>query len=212
MRYFVTGNDTEVGKTIISAILVQALGADYWKPVQAGGEESDTEIVRSLVTNSRSNFHVEKFVLSQPMSPHAAAAIDGVELTMDRFGLPDTLNDLVIEGAGGVLVPLNNQDMVIDLIAAFDARAVVVSKNYLGSINHTLLTLEALKRRSIPIAGVIFNGEQNVESEQIIERISAVPVLGRIPQFAVNPDTVSRLGGELDLATLCGEFGGPLVC
>ncbi|MGH9463058.1 MAG: dethiobiotin synthase, partial [Vicinamibacteria bacterium] len=180
---FVTGIGTEVGKTVVSAILIEALGADYWKPIQAGGlEESDTDRVRRLVTNKLSFFHPETVRLRAPASPHAAAKLEGRRIALDELRLPPTFHGrpLVIEGAGGVLVPLNDRDSMIDLIQKLGCEAVVVSRNYLGSINHSLLTIEALERRGIEILGLVFNGEENAETETAILARSKAPLLGRV--------------------------------
>lgn len=158
-----------MGKTIASAILVEALNADYWKPIQAGDlDNTDTMKVRSLISNSRSAIHPETFRLSQPMSPHAAAAIDKIKIKLEDIVLPKTSNTLIIEGAGGLMVPLNDESLVIDLIEKLNAEVILVSKNYLGSINHTLLSVNALKSRNIPIAGIIFNGIPARSSEEYI--------------------------------------------
>jgi len=180
----ITGIDTEVGKTIVSAIVVEALKADYWKLIQAGElNQLDSEIVKSLISNSKSKFHKEQYLLTEPMSPHAAANIDKIDIYIDKFELPKTNNDnLIIEGAGGLMVPINeNGDMIIDLIDKFADEVILVTKNYLGSINHTLMSLELLKHRKINIKGLIFNGIPNPESERIIEKLSGVKILGKIP-------------------------------
>lgn len=167
MNYFVTAIDTDSGKTLVSSILCEALQADYWKPVQAGLPR-DSETVQSLISNSRTKIHPERYLLKTPASPHASAKIDGVNITISDFQIPQTKNDLIIEGAGGCLVPLNDKDFVVDLISHFKAEVVLVADLYLGSINHTLLTLEALKSREAKIKGIIFNGDSNPESERII--------------------------------------------
>ena len=180
--YFITGISTEVGKTIVSAIVTQALQADYWKPVQAGElEHSDTHKVQQLVSIIKTKFHASAFNLKTPMSPHAAAKIDGVNLSVKKIKRPKVQNNLVIEGAGGLLVPLNDTQTVIDLILPLD-KVIVVSRHYLGSINHTLLTIEALKSRGIPVFGIIFSGAKHPSTESIITKMSGVPVLGRIDQ------------------------------
>lgn len=179
MNYFVTAIDTDSGKTFVSAILCEALEADYWKPVQAGLPR-DSQTVKSLVSNTRSTVHPEAFLLKTPASPHASAKRDGVTITLESMKLPETTQDLVIEGAGGCLVPLNDQDLVIDLINHFRAEVILVADLYLGSINHTLLTIEALRSRNIPIRGIIFNGESNAESERIILLRSGLRCLLRI--------------------------------
>lgn len=181
MRLFVTGIGTEVGKTVISAILTEALEADYWKPVQAGDlDYSDTHKVKDLVSNSKSVFHSETHVLNHPMSPHAAAERDGVEISLNDFKIPHTDNNLVIEGAGGLMVPLNRRDCIIDLIEGLGVEAVLVSRNYLGSINHTLLSVEALKSRGIAIKGIIFNDVENAETESVILEMTGLQCLGRV--------------------------------
>lgn len=182
-RIGIVGIDTEVGKTIISAIVTEALQADYWKLLQAGDlHQLDSDTVKSLVSNSKTKFHKERYLLTQPMSPHAAANIDGVTIEISDFRLPKTKNTLVIEGAGGLMVPLNeNGDMVVDLMANLVDEVILVSKNYLGSINHTLMSIEILKQKNIKIKGIIFNGESNPESERIIEKLGKVKVIGKIP-------------------------------
>jgi len=166
---FITGIGTDVGKTIVSAILVEKLQADYWKPVQAGDlDNSDTIKVRQLVSNAVSVFHPEAYRLTQPFSPHKAAHLDGVEIDIDKIVLPQTNNQLIIEGAGGLMVPLNNQHLIIDLIERLTADVILVSRNYLGSINHTLLSVEALLGRGINIRAIVFNGEADEYTQNII--------------------------------------------
>ena len=195
MRLFVTGIGTEVGKTVIAAILTEALEADYWKPVQAGDlDYSDTHKVRDLVSNDKSVFHPETHALNHPMSPHAAAERDGVEISLDDFQLPQTENHLIVEGAGGLLVPLNSKDCIIDLIEKLDIEVVLVSRNYLGSINHTLLSVEALQNRSIKIRGIIFNDKENKDTESVILKMTGLKCLGRV-EFEENlsSESISRL-------------------
>ena len=163
MKIFITGIGTDVGKTIASAIVVEALEADYWKPIQAGDlDNSDSHKVKSLVSNGKTVFHENSYKLNTPASPHYAAAVDGITINLKQIKEPETNNHLVIEGAGGVLVPLNNTDCVVDLIQK-DYKVIVVSRHYLESINHTLLTFEALKSRKINVAGIIFSGDENKE-------------------------------------------------
>lgn len=168
-KYFITAISTDSGKTVVSAIIANALQADYWKPVQAGIEHADSNAMRKLLHSSHSLIHPEAYILKQAASPHAAAKNEGVEIDLALIQVPDTHgNDLVIEGAGGVLVPLNDTAVVADLITQFDAEVILVSNHYLGSINHTLLTAQELKRRNITVKGIIFNGPENEESERII--------------------------------------------
>lgn len=182
-RIFVTGIGTEIGKTFCSAILVEALKADYWKPVQAGElDDLDSLWVRDFISNDYSEFHTERFLLSEPMSPHAAAKIDGIEMEISDFKVPKTDNILIIEGAGGLMVPLNEKgDMIVDLIPTVADECILISKNYLGSINHTLLSVELLKQRKIKITGIIFNGDSNSETEAIILKTTGLTCLGRVP-------------------------------
>ena len=193
-RLFLTGNGTDVGKTLIAAILCQALGAEYWKPVQCGSlERSDSDLVRELVTNISFKCHPEGLRLKAPMSPHAAAALEGRKIGLAELIAPITDNLLLIEGAGGLMVPLNQYELMLDLIAALEAEVVVVSRNYLGSINHTLLTLEALKARGLPIAGIIFNGGSTPSSEDIIQSYSKIRCLGHVPQLKrIDAETVAE--------------------
>ncbi|RNC88374.1 MAG: dethiobiotin synthase [Winogradskyella sp.] len=186
--YFVTGISTEVGKTIASAILVEALEADYYKPVQAGDiDNSDTHKVKRLVSNSKSVFHPNSYALNTPMSPHAAAEIDNVSIALKLINVPKTKNDLVIEGAGGLLVPLNDTDTILDLIKP-DYKVIVVSRHYLGSINHTLLTVNLLKDKGFDVS-IIYSGNEHETTESIIEKMTGATVIGRIedePYFDQN--------------------------
>lgn len=180
MKIFITGIGTDVGKTIASAIVVEALEADYWKPIQAGDlDNSDSHKVKSLVSNGKTVFHENSYKLNTPASPHYAAAVDGITINLKQIKEPETNNHLVIEGAGGVLVPLNNTDCVVDLIQK-DYKVIVVSRHYLGSINHTLLTFEALKSRKINVAGIIFSGDENKATEEIILKKTGAKFIGRI--------------------------------
>jgi dethiobiotin synthetase len=182
MKLFITGISTDVGKTIASAIIVEALQADYWKPIQAGDlENSDTHKVQSLISNTQSQFHPNSYALQTPASPHLAAAKDGITIDLNQIQEPATTNHLVIEGAGGILVPLNDTESVVDIIQP-DYKVIVVSRHYLGSINHTLLTVEALQNRKIQVAGIIFSGDENTSTESIILSRTGLAYIGRIVQ------------------------------
>ena len=197
MPYFVTAIGTDSGKTLVSAILTEALTADYWKPVQAG-LPADTDTVKTLVSNEHTTFHQEAFRLNTPASPHAAARIDGVEVTVDEIGMVQTENDLVIEGAGGLMVPINDTELVIDIARKPDIEVILVSNLYLGSINHTLLSVDYLKRNNFNVKGIIFNGEANEESERIIELHSGYRVLLRLPKLGmINKNIVRYWADEL---------------
>jgi dethiobiotin synthetase len=182
MKLFITGISTDVGKTVASAIIVEALQADYWKPIQAGDlENSDTHKVKRYVSNDKTQFHHNSYALQTPASPHYSAEIDGITIDVNTITEPTTDNHLVIEGAGGLFVPLNETDCVIDLIQP-DYKVIIVSRHYLGSINHTLLTIEALLHRKINIAGIIFSGDENKGTESIILSKTGVRCIGRINQ------------------------------
>jgi len=179
MTYFITGISTEVGKTVASAIVVEALGADYWKPIQAGDlDYSDSHKIEALISNDRTVIHPNSYALKTPMSPHAAADIDGISIQLDKIVPPTTKNNLVIEGAGGLLVPLNDTDTIFDLIQS-DYKVIVVSRHYLGSINHTLLTIEKLQQKGVAI-GIIFSGDEHPTTEEIILKKTGAAFLGRI--------------------------------
>jgi dethiobiotin synthetase len=180
LKLFITGISTDVGKTVTAAILVEALQADYWKPIQAGNlEQTDTMTVQSLISNNKSVFFESSYALQMPASPHVAAAQENITIELSKITTPKTSNHLVVEGAGGLLVPLNNTDMVVDLIQA-DDKVILVSQHYLGSINHTLLSAEVLKSRGVKLAGIVFNGLKNETSESIILKKTQAKHIGNI--------------------------------
>lgn len=166
MNYFVTGIDTDSGKTLVSAILCEALQADYWKPIQAGLPK-DSDTVKSLISNTNIRIHPERYLLSLPASPHASAKAENITIQLKDFIAPKAEN-LIIEGAGGCLVPINQNNFVIDLANNLNVSVILVADLYLGSINHTLLTANLLKQRGLNVHGLIFNGDPNPESESII--------------------------------------------
>ena len=189
MKIFITGIGTDVGKTIASSIVVEALEADYWKPIQAGDlDNSDSHKVKSLVSNSKTQFHENSYKLNTPASPHLAAQLDEIIIDLKKIVEPKTNNHLIIEGAGGILVPLNDNDCIVDLIKK-DHKVIVISRHYLGSINHTLLTIEAIQNRKISVAGIIFSGDENKATEEIILKKTDAKFIGRIdnePYFDAN--------------------------
>ncbi|MBD1362188.1 dethiobiotin synthase [Mucilaginibacter sp. ZT4R22] len=196
---FITGIGTGIGKTLVAAIVVEKLKADYWKPIQSGDlDNSDTMKVQSLVSNTKTVFHWESYRLKQPYSPHKSAKLDGIVIDEHSIITPKTNNQLIIEGAGGLMVPLNDHFLMIDLIRQLDAEVILVSQNYLGSINHTLLSAEVLKQRGIPIKGIIFNGDTEASSEEYILNYTQIPLLGRVPVLAeITPLSVAEAGGYL---------------
>ncbi len=199
MNYFVTAIGTDSGKTLVSAILTEALQADYWKPIQAGRENRDVETVMKLINNGHSFCYEESYLLTAPIAPHAAAKAEGVRIDLNKIHIPlNGGNHIIIEGAGGVLVPLNEKEFVIDIAAKFDAEIVLVYNNYLGCINHTLLTVQELKRRNLKVKGIIFNGKPNKESEEIILISSGYKCLLRIlPENNINQEIVTQYAIKL---------------
>ena len=189
MKIFVTGISTDVGKTIASSIIVESLEADYWKPIQAGDlDHSDTYKVKSYISNSKSQFFSNSYALNTAASPHLAAEIDRITINLKEIQKPKTENHLVIEGAGGIFVPLNEKETIIDLIQP-DYKIIVVSRHYLGSINHTLLTIEAIQNRGFQVAGIIFSGSENKSTESLILNKTGIKCIGRIneePYFDQN--------------------------
>ena len=190
MKLFITGIGTDVGKTIAAAIVTQALEADYWKPIQAGDlQDSDSHKIKKYLSNDKTVIHPNSYALNTPASPHLAAELDGITINVSQISEPESANDnMVIEGAGGIFVPLNTEDTIIDLIKP-DYKVIVVSRHYLGSINHTLLTISMLQQRNIVIAGIIFNGDALPSSEDIILSKTGLTLIGRIenePYFDAN--------------------------
>lgn len=178
-RIFVTAISTDSGKTAISGLLCEALGYDYWKPIQAG-EPTDTNWISSQFPNVPT--YPNSYFLKSPMSPHAAAKIDGVQVELDQVHTPSS-DKLLIEGAGGLLVPLSDELTIADLIVRLDVPVVLVSNYYLGSINHTLLSINEMKRRGIEVAGLIFNGEENLESKRVILEMTGLEELYSLPRI-----------------------------
>ncbi len=178
-KIFVTGTDTGIGKTVVSAMLMSALDATYWKPIQAGlEEETDTEFVQRVSEAKPENIIPERYRLVTPMSPHAAADIDGVSISLNDFELPSfTTEHLIVEGAGGPLVPINQKETVLDVIQQLDIPVLLVARSGLGTLNHTLLSLEALRNRGISVFAVVFNGELHPSNKETIEHFGKIPVL-----------------------------------
>lgn len=200
-NYFVTGIGTNIGKTIVSAILTEALEADYWKPIQAGDlGNSDSLKVKNLISNSNTQIHSETYRLKNAMSPHAAAKLDNITIDLDKITLPKTQNNLIIEGAGGLMVPVNDKDLIIDLIKKLNVEVILVSQNYLGSINHTILSYEALKNRQISMKGIIFNGQENQESQQFILNYTKLPLIAKIHQHeCIDKNVILHYKNQLNI-------------
>ena len=179
-QFIVAGIGTEIGKTVVSAILTTGLKADYWKPVQAGDlDQGDAYWIRNWVPSA--TVHPSTYALTQPMSPHSAAEIDGITITLENFKIP-TDQTLIVELAGGIMVPLNDRETNLDFIKHLNLPVILVSKNYLGSINHTLLSYEILKQHGIPMAGIVFNGPENSSGEKFILNHTGLPLILRVNQ------------------------------
>ncbi|WP_130470218.1 dethiobiotin synthase [Candidatus Magnetaquicoccus inordinatus] len=182
--YFVTGTDTGVGKTVVSAWLMEKLSAAYWKPVQSGaapGEEGDLEMVRRLTALPGEFFHDSVYRLALPRSPHEAAEREGVQIDLQRLHLPQESRCLIVEGAGGVLVPLNDKQLQIDLMVQLALPVIVVARTQLGTINHTLLSVHCLRHYGLEVAGVILNGPTDAENRRAIAQYGQVKILAELP-------------------------------
>lgn len=200
-KIIVAGISTEIGKTITSAALVHKLQADYWKPIQAGElENSDSIKVKEYTKKLDLTIHPEAFRLTAPMSPHAAAVIDQLEISSEKLVIPKTDNHLIIELAGGLMVPINQHQTSLDWIKQVQLPVVLVSQYYLGQINHTLLTIEVLKQHKIPLLGVIFNGEENLASKKAILEQGQTTDLGTLPFISsINASTIKEAANEIRL-------------
>lgn len=199
MKLFVTGIGTNVGKTLVSAILTETLQADYWKPIQSGTiEGQDSLTVEKLISNSKSTIHPESYLLKEPLSPHYAAKIDGVEILLNQFETPKTNNDLIIEGAGGILVPLNQHDFVIQIAQQCDAEVVLVIQNYLGCINHSLLSINYLLTNGYKLKYLVFNGDFEDEVKHIIISHAKGIKYINIPFLKhINPQSIANTATEI---------------
>jgi len=202
--FFVTGTDTDVGKTVVSAWLLTHLDALYWKPVQAGAEpETDAVTVRRLAEISEDRTLPEAYVLPEAIAPHEAARRGGIAIDMAKLEAPATDRLLVVEGAGGLLVPLTDTDYVIDLAAQLHLPVILVARSTLGTINHTLLSIEALRRRGLPLAGVVVNGPETPHNRAAIERYGEVNVIAEIPWLQeLTRASLQAIEPELDLEKL----------
>lgn len=201
-KYFITGIGTNVGKTIVSAILTEALKADYWKPVQSGvGEGTDKGLVSSLITNTTSVCHNESYCFQEPASPHLAASLENQKIKLEQMHLPDTQNDLIIEGAGGILVPLNDSNYVIDLAQEFEADVILVCRNYLGCINHSLLSIDYLVKNNFPVKGIVLVGNFDKAVKLAITNYSELPVLAEIPEMSeISKETILNQAQKINLS------------
>lgn len=194
-KIFITGIGTDVGKTLASAVLAEAWQADYWKPIQAGNlEQLETDYVQSLVTNSKTVIHPTQVFLKTPCSPHYAAQLDKMTIEPEKLTIPTSTNTLLIEGAGGLMAPLQQEFLILDLIKFWKLPVILVSRNYLGSINHTLLSLEVLKQHRVSVLGLVFTDTDAWNSMEYICRKSQLPLIGHIPHLAeITPQRISEV-------------------
>lgn len=197
-HFFITGIGTEVGKTAVASVLVEALRAEYWKPIQCGDlESSDTHTIQSRVSFP-ARCYPERFRLKLPKSPHQAAAAEGVTIQLSDFVLPITTHSLIVEGAGGILVPLNENDSMLDLMMQLQLPVIIVTRNYLGSLNHTFLTVEVLKRSGVVIEGLVYNGSADAELEAFVSRKTRLPILFRMAFHPVlSPTLIEQYAASL---------------
>ena len=197
---FITGTDTDVGKTVISSILAVGLDAHYWKPVQSGLDDCDTDPVKKNTGFSDESFFPERFRLNAPLSPHISASLDGISIGLDDFNPPEKYERLIVEGAGGVMVPLNKNDFMADLMKKLGFPVIIVARSGLGTINHTLLTIDYLRKKGVDIFGVVMNGEKNSENREAIEHYGKVMVIGEISEIKnINYKTLKEAFNEFRL-------------
>lgn len=199
---FVTGIGTDVGKTVVSAILCQYFKLNYWKPIQTGRNlGTDNDSLKKLVSHEDFKVYPEAYLLDEPLSPHAAAKIENIQISLNKIAPPIDNSNLIIEGAGGLMVPLNYQNETIcDLIAHLKYPVVLVVKEYLGNINHTLLSLAHLKHNNVHVYGIVYVGNELPETSAIVEKMTGVKTLFRVPEFTLlNKDTIRKFAEEIQL-------------
>ena len=191
-RFVITGTDTGVGKTVVSAMLVAGLGAHYWKPIQAGTDGgTDSQRVVEMAGVAADKILPEVYSLSVPASPHFAAEQDGVSIDVEKLDTPDVAGPLIVEGAGGLLVPITRSVLQVEVFAGWDMPVILVARTSLGTINHTLMTLAVLHDWELPIHGIVFVGAENADSQKTIVEMGGVRSLGRLPELdAITPDTL----------------------
>lgn len=200
MNVVIGGIHTGIGKTLCSAILCENLGYDYWKPVQAGIERTDSDFIKTHVSNPKCEIHPEVYLLKTPASPHYAAELEDVEIKRDAIQLPDTSNSLVIETAGGLMSPLSYNYLNIDMIEQLGFPVILVSNNYLGSINHTLLSVEALRKKNITILGMVFSGEEVLSTRSFILSYTRLPLLFSIPEMGISKASIHQFASKITIA------------
>ena len=198
MKLFVTAIGTDSGKTLVSAILCRALEADYWKPIQSGTVSRDSNSVTQLAPATK--VHPEAYLFKAPTSPHKAAQLEERTIDLSKFKLPKTSSNLIIEGAGGIMVPINDKQFVLDLIIQLNVEVVLVVNLYLGAINHAILTIDKLKDSGVTIRGLVFNGNGYEEGKEYVEQYSGLPIILELNQLEkVTSDEVARLAQKVTI-------------
>jgi dethiobiotin synthase len=197
--FFITGTDTNIGKTVIAAALVYKFSATYWKPIQTGAlEGTDTDFVRNILSLPENHIVLPAYTYNPPLSPHLAASLENEEIALERLVLP-AVQPIIVEGAGGIFVPINNSLQIIDLIEKFSLPVIVVAGTQLGTLNHTLLTLYALQNKGLAVKGVVLNGAPQFGIRATIEHFSGVQVLGEIPRYkSLETRTIQAIAGQID--------------
>jgi dethiobiotin synthase len=192
---FITGTDTGIGKTLLSSLLVAALDRDYWKPIQTGSSEgTDRETVIKQAGISPSRAHPEAYIFDPPVSPHLAAEWRGMEIDIERIQRPASAKEFVIEGAGGIMVPINSSLFMLDLARHLKTSLVIATRTALGTINHTLLTVNSIRSAQLPMTGVVMIGEESKDNRRAVERYGNVPVIGWIPRLErIDRDTLQSV-------------------
>jgi len=202
--FFITGTDTDVGKTLVSAWLATHLGASYWKPIQAGTEPTiDSATVQALAELPSERVWPEVYLLPEPIAPHEAARRAGITLDMAKLRMPEHQGLVVVEGAGGLMVPITDKAYMIDLAGQLDLPIILVARSTLGTINHTLLSIEAIRRRGLPLAGVVVSGPETPHNRAAIERYGQIEIIAEIPWLeTINHSVLKTIPPEFDLMKL----------
>jgi len=201
LSFFLTGTDTEVGKTVICAWLMVHYQYHYWKPIQSGMDSPDTKAIQKITGFDNSFFFPPAYELQQPLSPHESAKRDGIKIELANFLLPRQETKVIVEGAGGILVPINEKHFIVDIIKKLKLPILLVARSGLGTINHTLLTVSELKKRNLPLLGIILNGKRNQSNREAIEKYSGVSVVSELePLKTLDKKTLlsHKPGGKLD--------------
>jgi len=200
-KFIICGTDTDIGKTLISSFFVKGLNSFYWKPIQSGIEsQTDSQTVEKLALVSKEKIIKEAYVFTKPLSPHWAAEIDQKAINLDKLRLPKVQGSLIVETAGGLMVPLTRNFLQIDQIKQWDLPVILVCKSSLGTLNHTLLSIEALKRRKIEILGLVINGEKHLDNPKTLVEFSGIPLITEFPYIKkIDSNNLDILWKELDI-------------